>query len=59
MWSEYVNCNLKVLCLKCNKEVGEEIGKDIGVGVGKCCVDGFSDGEVEIKIEESMGGWDV
>lgn len=52
MSTQYLNSNLKVFSLNSNKELAEQIAKHIGVGLGKCSVDRFSDGEVQINIEE-------
>jgi len=59
MSTQYLNSNLKVFSLNSNKELAEQIAKHIGVGLGKCSVDRFSDGEVQINIEESIRGCDV
>ena len=56
MSTQYLNSNLKVFSLNSNKELAEQIAKHIGVGLGKCSVDRFSDGEVQINIEESIRG---
>ena len=59
MSTQYLNSNLKVFSLNSNKELAEQIAKHIGVGLGKFSVDRFSDGEVQINIEESIRGCDV
>ncbi|EMA6344969.1 ribose-phosphate diphosphokinase [Bacillus cytotoxicus] len=59
MSTQYLNSNLKVFSLNSNKELAEQIAKHIGVELGKCSVDRFSDGEVQINIEESIRGCDV
>ncbi|UIJ66322.1 ribose-phosphate diphosphokinase [Bacillus cereus] len=59
MSTQYLNSNLKVFSLNSNEELAEQIAKHIGVGLGKCSVDRFSDGEVQINIEESIRGCDV
>ncbi|TYR78312.1 ribose-phosphate diphosphokinase [Priestia megaterium] len=55
----YADENLKLFTLNSNKALAEEIAKVIGVELGKCSVDRFSDGEVQINIEESIRGCDV
>lgn len=55
----YCNSKLKVFSLNSNLGVAEEIAKTIGVELGKCSVQRFSDGEVQINIEESIRGCDV
>jgi ribose-phosphate pyrophosphokinase len=57
--TQYLNSNLKVFSLNSNKAVAEEIAKHIGVELGKCSVTRFSDGEIQINIEESIRGGDV
>ncbi|WP_110114674.1 ribose-phosphate diphosphokinase [Bacillus sp. CGMCC 1.16541] len=55
----YADENLKVFTLNSNPALAEEIAKVIGVELGKCSVARFSDGEVQINIEESIRGCDV
>jgi ribose-phosphate pyrophosphokinase len=59
MPTQYLDSNLKVFTLNSNKAVAEEIAKHIGVELGKCSVTRFSDGEIQINIEESIRGCDV
>ncbi len=59
MTNQYLDPNLKVFTLNSNKTLAQEIAKVIGVELGKCSVDRFSDGEVQINIEESIRGCDV
>ncbi|MFX3624205.1 MAG: ribose-phosphate diphosphokinase [Ectobacillus sp.] len=59
MPTQYLDSNLKVFSLNSNKAVAEEIAKHIGVELGKCSVTRFSDGEIQINIEESIRGCDV
>ncbi|WP_318506384.1 ribose-phosphate diphosphokinase [Bacillus sp. T3] len=59
MSNQYLDPNLKVFTLNSNKELAEEIAKVIGVELGKCSVTRFSDGEIQINIEESIRGCDV
>ncbi|MCG3057002.1 ribose-phosphate pyrophosphokinase-like domain-containing protein, partial [Escherichia coli] len=54
----YADENLKLFTLNSNKALAEQIAKVIGVELGKCSVDRFSDGEVQINIEESIRGCD-
>ncbi|MCM3218047.1 ribose-phosphate diphosphokinase [Niallia taxi] len=51
--------NLKVFTLNSNPALAAEIAKSIGVELGKCSVTRFSDGEIQINIEESIRGCDV
>ncbi|MFD0768352.1 ribose-phosphate diphosphokinase [Bacillus sp. CGMCC 1.60114] len=59
MSNQYLNSNLKVFSLNSNKALAEQIAKHIGVELGKCSVARFSDGEIQINIEESIRGCDV
>ncbi|WP_080843553.1 ribose-phosphate diphosphokinase [Cytobacillus gottheilii] len=59
MSNQYLDPNLKVFSLNSNKALAEEIAKFIGVELGKCSVTHFSDGEIQINIEESIRGCDV
>jgi ribose-phosphate pyrophosphokinase len=57
--SQYLNSNLKLFALNSNMKLAEEIAQVIGVELGKCSVSRFSDGEIQINIEESIRGCDV
>ncbi|CAG9623079.1 ribose-phosphate diphosphokinase [Sutcliffiella rhizosphaerae] len=59
MSNKYADSNLKVFTLNSNTALAEEIAKHVGVPIGKCSVSRFSDGEVQINIEESIRGCDV
>ncbi len=59
MASNYADGSLKVFTLNSNRELAEDIAKHIGIELGKCTVSRFSDGEVQINIEESIRGSDV
>ena len=59
MSNQYLDPNLKVFSLNSNRGLAEEIAKVIGVELGKCTVTRFSDGEIQINIEESIRGCDV
>ncbi|MFD0051765.1 ribose-phosphate diphosphokinase [Actinomycetes bacterium NPDC127524] len=59
MSNQYLDPNLKVFSLNSNHALAQEIAKAIGVELGKCSVTHFSDGEVQINIEESIRGCDV
>ncbi|MDF2556797.1 MAG: prs [Bacillales bacterium] len=47
---------LKIFSLNSNPELAQEIAEAVGVPLGKCSVAQFSDGEVQINIEESIRG---
>lgn len=59
MSNQYLDPNLKVFSLNSNHPLAEEIAKVIGIELGKCSVTRFSDGEIQINIEESIRGCDV
>jgi ribose-phosphate pyrophosphokinase len=59
MSAKYTDGSLKVLSLNSNPKLAQEIAEHIGVTLGKCTVSKFSDGEVQINIEESVRGCDV
>ncbi|MEC2058058.1 ribose-phosphate diphosphokinase [Peribacillus psychrosaccharolyticus] len=59
MSNQYLDPNLKVFSLNSNFKLAQEIAEAIGVELGKCSVSQFSDGEVQINIEESIRGCDV
>ncbi len=50
---------LKLFTLSSNRELAKEIADIIGVELGKCTVKRFSDGEIQINIEESIRGCEV
>lgn len=51
--------SLKVFTLNSNPILAKEIADNIGVELGKSSVTKFSDGEIQINIEESIRGSDV
>ncbi|MCI2256854.1 ribose-phosphate diphosphokinase [Domibacillus sp. PGB-M46] len=59
MSNQYLDPNLKIFSLNSNPALAQEIAEFIGVELGKCSVTRFSDGEVQINIEESIRGCDV
>ncbi|GAE91938.1 ribose-phosphate pyrophosphokinase [Gracilibacillus boraciitolerans JCM 21714] len=59
MSSTYNNSKLKVFSLNSNLALAEEIVHHIGIDLGKSSVKTFSDGEIQINIEESIRGCDV
>nr|WP_130858627.1 ribose-phosphate diphosphokinase [Gracilibacillus phocaeensis] len=59
MEMSYEDSSLKVLTLNSNPKLAEEIAANIGVELGKSSVTKFSDGEIQINIEESIRGCDV
>ncbi|AOM84622.1 ribose-phosphate diphosphokinase [Salisediminibacterium beveridgei] len=57
--ANYGDKHLKVFTLNSNPGLAEEIAETIGVNLGKCSVTRFSDGEIQINIEESIRGCDI
>lgn len=55
----YNDPSLKVFSLNSNPELAKSIADHIGVELGKITVSHFSDGEIQINIEESIRGCDV
>lgn len=59
MPNTYEGSKLKVFSLNSNKDLAEEIVDKLGIKLGKSSVNQFSDGEIQINIEESVRGHDV
>lgn len=59
MANDYPNHKLKIFSLNSNEPLAKEVAEEIGRPLGKCSVTRFSDGEVQINIEESIRGCDV
>ncbi|HEL7471247.1 TPA: ribose-phosphate diphosphokinase [Listeria monocytogenes] len=59
MSNEYFDPKLKIFSLNSNRELAEEIAKEVGIELGKSSVNHFSDGEIQINIEESIRGCHV
>ena len=57
--NEYKNSSLKIFSLKGNEPLAQEVADHVGIELGKCSVKRFSDGEIQINIEESIRGCDV
>lgn len=55
----YANSKLKIFSLNSNYPLAQEIANVMGVELGKSSVKHFSDGEIQINIEESIRGCDV
>lgn len=56
---KYGDPSLKVLTLNSNRKLANEIVEKIGIELSKSSVSRFSDGEVQINIEESIRGCDT
>ncbi|EGL0150219.1 ribose-phosphate diphosphokinase [Listeria monocytogenes] len=59
MSNEYFDPKLKIFSLNSNRELAEEIAKEVVIELGKSSVTHFSDGEIQINIEESIRGCHV
>ncbi len=51
--------NFKMFTLNSNRALAEEMAQFLGCGLGKCFSRQFSDGEIQIQIEESVRGSEV
>lgn len=56
---KYRDAKLKIFTGNSNPVLAQEIAEHIGVELGRSRVTRFSDGEIQIKIEESVRGCDV
>ncbi|WP_335872096.1 ribose-phosphate diphosphokinase [Bacillus sp. 2205SS5-2] len=59
MTNQYKNSKLKIFSLNSNVALAQQIADEVGVNLGKSSVKRFSDGEIQINIEESIRGCDV
>lgn len=50
---------IKVFTGNANEELGEKICKELGIPLGTCDVSQFSDGEINVNIDETVRGIDV
>ncbi|HEO8422115.1 ribose-phosphate diphosphokinase [Niallia sp. FSL W8-0635] len=55
----YQGTKLKVFALNSSPALAQEIVEHLGIELGKCTVKKFSDGEIQINIEESVRGCEV
>lgn len=51
--------DLKLFALSSNQQLAEKVAKKIGIPLGKSSVRQFSDGEIQVNIEESIRGTHV
>ena len=57
MSKHYFDPRLKIFCIKLsNRPLAEKIAAAVGVELGKSSVTQFSDGEIQVNIEESIRG---
>lgn len=59
MSEQYFDPKLKIFALNSNKPLAEKIAAEVGVPLGKSSVKSFSDGEIQINIEESIRGDEI
>lgn len=57
--NQYIDPTLKIFSLNSNPPLAKAIAREVGLQLGKCSVATFSDGEVQINIDESIRGSDV
>ena len=50
---------MKLFSLNSNQEMAEKIAQTVGIPLGKLSSRQFSDGEIQINIEESVRGYDI
>lgn len=56
MSNHYFDPRLKIFALNSNQPLAQKIADAVGVELGKCSVNHFSDGEIQVNIEESIRG---
>ncbi|NJP37324.1 ribose-phosphate diphosphokinase [Alkalicoccus luteus] len=54
-----MNNTMKLFTLNSNRELAEEIADELGMSLGTSSITRFSDGEVQINIEETVRGYDT
>lgn len=59
MKERYADPKLKIFALNSNRPLAQKIADEVGVELSKLSVDRFSDGEIQINIEESVRGDNV
>ncbi|WP_313631164.1 ribose-phosphate diphosphokinase [Enterococcus devriesei] len=59
MSKHYFDPRLKIFALNSNRSLAEKIAEEVGVELGKSSVTQFSDGEIQVNIEESIRGCHV
>lgn len=59
MKERYADPKLKIFALNSNRPLAQKIADEVGMELGKLSVDRFSDGEIQINIEESVRGDNV
>ncbi|ARJ39117.1 ribose-phosphate pyrophosphokinase [Sporosarcina sp. P21c] len=59
MANQYPNDKLKIFSLTANEPLAKEVADQVGLPLGKLSVKRFSDGEIQINIDESIRGCEV
>jgi ribose-phosphate pyrophosphokinase len=55
----YHDGSLKIISGSSNKKLAESIARHIGVELGACTISRFSDGEIHLRLDESVRGCNV
>lgn len=59
MTNRYFDTKLKIFALSSNRPLAEKVAENVGLELGQLSVNRFSDGEIQINIEESVRGDNV
>ena len=59
MTNRYFDTKLKIFALSSNRPLAEKVTENVGLELGQLSVNRFSDGEIQINIEESVRGDNV
>ena len=59
MSTDILKDRMKIFSLSSNKSLAKKIADHLGVELGQCSVKTFSDGEVQINVDESVRGFDT
>ena len=59
MTNRYFDTKLKIFALSSNRPLAEKVAENVGLDLGQLSVNRFSDGEIQINIEESVRGDNV
>ena len=59
MTAETAKQRMKIFALNSNYPLAEKIAQEVGVPLGKATVKHFSDGEIQVNIDESIRGAQV
>ncbi len=57
--TNYRDGKLKIFTANANRELAQEIAEHIGIPLGDAQVTHFSDGEIQVKLNESVRGCDI